>query len=160
MTNSAVIRVEPVIASSCEMLAGIDQHWPPPRLDAILRRPAGAGLMAIDEGQQPPAAIGFIIGFVTGGEAEIIQITVSESYRRRGVGLSLLARFLEAHVMTCCYLELRADNMAARNLYESAGFRTTGRRKGYYRIDATEAGRIDAVLMGFDRTLDRLGAES
>ena len=40
------------------------------------------------------------------------------------------------------FLEVRAGNERARNLYKSAGFRETGRRKAYYRRPVE-----DAVLM-------------
>jgi ribosomal-protein-alanine N-acetyltransferase len=40
------------------------------------------------------------------------------------------------------FLEVRADNAAARAMYRSAGFAELGIRRGYY-----DAGRVDAVTM-------------
>jgi [ribosomal protein S18]-alanine N-acetyltransferase len=75
------------------------------------------------------------------GELHITTIAVRPEYRRRGHARALigaaLAAFPEAsHV----HLEVRPTNVEAIVLYESLGFRETGRRPRYY-------GDEDALLM-------------
>jgi [ribosomal protein S18]-alanine N-acetyltransferase len=75
------------------------------------------------------------------GELHITTIAVRPEYRRRGharamIGAALAAYPNAAHV----HLEVRPTNAAAIALYESLGFKTTGRRPRYY-------GDEDALLM-------------
>ena len=75
------------------------------------------------------------------GELHITTIAVRPEYRRRGHARALIGAALAAfpdasHV----HLEVRPSNAAAVALYESLGFRETGRRPRYY-------GDEDAVLM-------------
>jgi [ribosomal protein S18]-alanine N-acetyltransferase len=75
------------------------------------------------------------------GELHITTIAVRPERRRRGYARILLgaalAAFPDALVV---HLEVRPSNEAARALYESLGFVTTGRRRNYY-------GDEDALLM-------------
>ncbi len=78
---------------------------------------------------------GFAIGSVVGDEAELHRVATAPERRRRGVGRLLLAAFLaacHARDATACWLEVRADNEAARALYESLGFRPVTTRRNYY----------------------------
>lgn len=78
-------------------------------------------------------------------EAEILNIAVSENYRRCGVG-----RLLVSYMLNVCrvnnishvFLEVRQSNHKARGLYNSCGFEEIGIRKRYY-VNPQE----DAVLM-------------
>ncbi len=80
-----------------------------------------------------------------GGEVSLDQLAVAEKFRRRGIGRKLLKRLIEDHRGSeGIYLEVRESNLPARRLYESAGFRETGRRRNFY-----EDPREDAVLMSY-----------
>jgi [ribosomal protein S18]-alanine N-acetyltransferase len=75
------------------------------------------------------------------GELHITTIAVRPEDRRRGharamIGAALAAYPNASHVQ----LEVRPTNVAALDLYESLGFRKTGRRPRYY-------GDEDALLM-------------
>jgi [ribosomal protein S18]-alanine N-acetyltransferase len=75
------------------------------------------------------------------GELHITTIAVRPEYRRRGHARTLIGAALAAfpdasHV----HLEVRPTNVEAIALYESLGFRETGRRPRYY-------GDEDALLM-------------
>ena len=75
------------------------------------------------------------------GELHITTIAVKPEYRRRGharalIGAALVAYPSASHV----HLEVRPTNAAALDLYESLGFRKTGRRPRCY-------GDEDALLM-------------
>lgn len=91
---------------------------------------------------------GFAIGRVAADEAELLTIAVAPEARRKGLGRRLLAAF-EAEAArrgaAVAFLEVAETNAAARALYTGAGWRETGRRRGYYRVD--EATRLDAIVM-------------
>ena len=74
-------------------------------------------------------------------ELHITTLAVHPEHRRRGHARTLvgaaLAAFPEAHRV---HLEVRPSNAAARALYETLGFATTGLRRRYY-------GDEDALLM-------------
>lgn len=65
------------------------------------------------------------------GEMEILNIAVAPEFRRQGI-----ARHLISHdtvlVAGTVYLEVRASNQVARNLYKSIGFQEVASRPGYY----------------------------
>jgi ribosomal protein S18 acetylase RimI-like enzyme len=46
------------------------------------------------------------------------------------------------------YLEVGVDNQPARAFYEAQGFRRTGIRRDYYRVEGSEP--VDALLMVCD----------
>ena len=84
------------------------------------------------------------------GRAELIDLRVSVSCRRQGLGKQLLWATLGALPgVTRLYLEVRFSNTAARALYRSLSFQETGCRRDYYALDD---GREDAVLMTLDLT--------
>ena len=65
-------------------------------------------------------------------ETEILNLAVAPRFRRRGLARALLDNWLKAHPGRC-FLEVRESNLAARRLYENAGFHVAGRRSEYYR---------------------------
>ncbi len=92
---------------------------------------------------------GFAIIRLVGGsdatDAELESIVVSSPWRGRGLGRSLLSevcRRAKEQGYSQLDLEVRASNIAAIGLYLRAGFRETGRRRGYY-----SSPDEDAVLM-------------
>jgi [ribosomal protein S18]-alanine N-acetyltransferase len=75
------------------------------------------------------------------GELHITTIAVRPEYRRRGHARALIGAALAAYPKArYVHLEVRPTNSAAVALYESLGFRATGRRPRYY-------GDEDALLM-------------
>ncbi|HHH89635.1 MAG TPA: GNAT family N-acetyltransferase [Aliiroseovarius sp.] len=94
-----------------------------------------AGLLARPETILAEAQQGFALGRVIADEAELITLAVHPHARRRGLGRSLLARFeaeAGARGARSAFLEVAADNGPAMALYLQAGWRESGRRKGYY----------------------------
>ncbi len=76
--------------------------------------------------------LGFLVARQTApGEREILNLAVDPSQRRRGVARKLLETEL-GREKTQWFLEVRASNQSALELYQSAGFRVTGRRESYY----------------------------
>jgi ribosomal-protein-alanine acetyltransferase len=82
---------------------------------------------------------------VVGSTADILTVGVVPDARRRGIARQLVAALLTEAThrgVQECFLEVRADNAPAIELYTSEGFNEVGVRRGYY-----DAGRADAVVM-------------
>jgi len=78
----------------------------------------------------------------------VMNVAVDESYRRRGIARDLLRELFGAtddDTMRGYTLEVRVSNRPAIELYENAGFRITGVRRGYYTDN-----REDAYVMWKD----------
>ncbi len=73
--------------------------------------------------------------YIIAGEGQIMNIAVSQKYRRRGIAsglmneLILLAESKNCEIIT---LEVAEDNLSAIALYEKCGFAAVGRRNGFY----------------------------
>lgn len=68
-------------------------------------------------------------------EGHIMNLAVSENWRRQGIGERLMAEMLAmGDKLGILYwtLEVRFSNDPARHLYEKCGFRDAGTRPGYY----------------------------
>jgi ribosomal-protein-alanine N-acetyltransferase len=85
--------------------------------------------------------LGVACGWLVVDELHITVVAVDPDERQRGHGHCLLLALLQrarqngaAHAT----LEVSDDNIAALALYNRAGFRTAGRREGYYR-DGSDA---------------------
>jgi ribosomal-protein-alanine N-acetyltransferase len=79
---------------------------------------------------------GTIAGFlvtrtVSDGESEILNLAVAPRYRRCGVAKHLIS---DRNVLLrgVVFLEVRASNTVAQNLYKSLGFQEVAWRPGYY----------------------------
>jgi ribosomal-protein-alanine acetyltransferase len=82
------------------------------------------------------------------GEAQILNLTVAPEARRRGLGRTLLRRFVgdaTARGAAQCFLEVRVSNVPAIELYAAEGFAPIARRIGYY--PASGNTREDALVM-------------
>lgn len=82
---------------------------------------------------------GEVVGFLVTrrlieGEAEVLNLAVKSTHRRRGVGRKMLERALERWPGDW-FLEVRASNFGAQSCYEGLGFRRVGIRPGYYRTE-------------------------
>jgi ribosomal-protein-alanine N-acetyltransferase len=78
---------------------------------------------------------GFILSRMAAGEAEILSVAVAARRRGRGVARRLLdlhLRRLAGLGVQAVFLEVEESNVAARRLYDRAGFHEVGRRPGYY----------------------------
>lgn len=83
-------------------------------------------------------------------EADVTNICVHPDQRQLGIGKALLGQLLamaEDQRIGRIYLEVRVSNQAAIHMYREAGFKETGKRRGFY-----ERPREDALLMMRDQT--------
>jgi ribosomal-protein-alanine N-acetyltransferase len=73
--------------------------------------------------------VGFLVWRHTApDEIEILNLAVAPAFRRRGIAKALLDKLPKCEI----FLEVRESNLAARGLYQAAGFREVGLRRGYY----------------------------
>ena len=90
-------------------------------------------LIAEEKGE----ALGYLLASVIEGEGEVVRVATVPTARKRGAARALLSHLLS--LCNTCFLEVRESNAPARALYESLGFRETGRRKSYYKSPAEDA---------------------
>ena len=87
----------------------------------------------------------FLLLRVVLGEAEVLTLATHPDGQRQGRATALMSKAIKAIPAKRFVLEVAADNTPACALYARLGFRTVGRRAGYYqRADGT---RCDAVTM-------------
>jgi len=78
---------------------------------------------------------GFIVIRKVDEDAEILQIAVDDTARRRGIGDMLMKAVLEyvqESNLKSIFLEVRSSNIAAVRLYKKHGFINNRVRKDYY----------------------------
>jgi len=156
-----LITVRPLDKADIEAVFALDQatpeapHWPLSDYEALLKPESYAalqrvGLAALTE----DALAGFAVArlLLDGAEnvCELESIIVRADGRRQGIGITLLKTVMAWAVGLGgrrLALEVRAGNSAAIQLYERAGLRQEGVRRGYY-----SATGEDAVLMGMNMT--------
>jgi ribosomal-protein-alanine N-acetyltransferase len=82
---------------------------------------------------------GFLVCRAAGAdEYEILNLAVAPEFRRGGVARALLRSLLKT-VSGSVFLEVRASNQAAIDLYKSLSFEEVGRRPEYYRSPSDSA---------------------
>jgi ribosomal-protein-alanine N-acetyltransferase len=116
----------------------------------MLNKPAfyGAVLPAVGQAVGQAAAIhAYYLSTISADCADIIAIGTHRDWQRRGFGRIMLEHLIgvtEQQHVEKILLEVAADNMPARQLYDSCGFVEIGCRKNYYKRGET---RCDAVIM-------------
>ena len=81
------------------------------------------------------APIAFSLAWSVADELHVLDMATHPEHRRRGHAralLSALVALAQSEHKRLVLLEVRRSNANAIALYESAGFRTTGVRRGYY----------------------------
>lgn len=91
--------------------------------------------------------IGYGVMSVGVGECHILNLCVQPPAQRSGYGQTILDHLLDLavkHDAEVAFLEVRPSNVAAKQLYATAGFNEVGVRRNYY---PARFGREDAVIM-------------
>ncbi|MEP7000966.1 MAG: ribosomal protein S18-alanine N-acetyltransferase [bacterium] len=103
-------------------------------------------MVAVEAGRRSETGgetiLGYVVALLLFDEAEIADLAVAPSARRRGIGGLLLDRAATEAAsagVRSLYLEVRESNSAARALYESRSFVAVGRRRGYYQHPPEDA---------------------
>ena len=132
-------------ALHCEAFVPMGERgWTRQDFAELLATPGVVGFLL----QAGAADVGMAVCRVAADEAELLTIAVHPAHRRTGAGRCLLdaligwARTAGARAL---FLEVGADNPAARALYASAGFAAVGHRTAYYARGSRPA--ADAVVM-------------
>jgi ribosomal-protein-alanine N-acetyltransferase len=121
-----------------------ERAWTRQDMAELLASPGVFGLFLQRDGKE----IGFALSRVVADEAELLTIAIDAGHRRCGAGRALLRQVIEAtgaRGAATLFLEVAADNPAARALYAQTGFQEVGRRRGYYTRGACPA--ADAVVL-------------
>jgi ribosomal-protein-alanine N-acetyltransferase len=115
--------------------------------------PGGIILVAELETTDPPKMLGFVAFRRVVDEAELHIMAVDPAMQRQGVGRELLRegqkRLLQAGAKRV-FLEVRASNKPALELYYSAGFKLHSVRKDYYRMPLEDALVLSLDLIDCD----------
>jgi ribosomal-protein-alanine N-acetyltransferase len=93
------------------------------------------------------ALVGYFVAQAGVAELHLLNITIAPRWQGQGHGSALLdaAQALARSAgYATLWLEVRASNLRARQLYARRGFAEVGLRRGYY---PAAGGREDAVLM-------------
>jgi len=92
--------------------------------------------------------MGMIVVWLLVVEAHVATLATHLNFRRQGIGKRLLSHALQ-HLSIegaqSSFLEVRASNIAAQEMYRKFGYKESGRRPHYYK-DNDE----DAILMHLD----------
>lgn len=122
--------------------------WSRATMRAELAGGHGHYLVAVDQGDTgPDAVIGYagLLALAAAADADVQTIAVAPAKRGQGIGSALLQALLDEAVrrgVDRVFLEVRADNPVAQQLYRGFGFASIGVRRGYYQPDG-----VDAIVM-------------
>ena len=92
--------------------------------------------------------IGYYVAMKGVDEVHLLNITVDPAFQRQGwarLMLDALAVWARGQGAQWLWLEARASNLRAMQVYDSQGYRRVGQRKAYY--PNGEGKREDAVVM-------------
>jgi [ribosomal protein S18]-alanine N-acetyltransferase len=116
-----------------------------------LSKPSGICLAATDEDGR---LAGYLVCSRYDTVWHLMNVAVDPQRRRQGIATTLINRLFEEGGSQSPYtLEVRVSNREAILMYERFGFRSAGRRRGYYHDNGE-----DAVIMWYERESERAGA--
>jgi ribosomal-protein-alanine N-acetyltransferase len=150
------VRLLPVGAAFHPVIAALHQRcfddgWTAYTVGQVMRIAGAFGLVAVRDGEDGDQPIGFALASGLGEEWELLSIAVLPGHRRAGVARRLLTAMIEGartRGAIKLFLEVAEDNAAARQLYDTYGFRQIGRRPGYYKRRGAPA--MAALTMRLD----------
>ena len=128
--------------------------WSAATMRTELANPAAYYLVAVPDGGSGIEGYAGLLCPPGAEDADVQTLAVAVSARRRGLGRTLLRALVAESVRRGArrlFLEVRADNPAAQELYRSEGFEEIGIRKRYYQPDD-----VDAVVMRRSSTPPRI----
>ena len=116
--------------------------WSLRSITSEITNPLSLWLVAVEADR----VLGYIGSQSVLGEADMMNLAVSEDARGKGIGVMLVMKLIEhlrADGVCRLTLEVRASNAPAISLYEKLGFQNIGRRPNYYYHP-----KEDALIMG------------
>ncbi len=112
--------------------------WSKNSFRVSISEPSNHYLVAIVEGR----VVGYCGYWGVAGEGYIYNVAVKASFRRQGIGLSMLKELIvqaRGRGMTSLTLEVRQSNEDAIQLYRRLGFAEAGVRKDFYTKPSEDA---------------------
>jgi len=112
--------------------------WSEEDITSLISTEGGMCYTALSDG----VVIGYLIGRQITPEGEIYRLATLPDYRRRGVAYRLLdyaVKTERGRGLETLFLEVREQNLPARKLYKSYGFREISIRKNYYKNPSDNA---------------------
>jgi len=103
-------------------------------------------LLVQDQGREHVA--GYCVAMEGVDEVHLLNITVAPAWQGRGLGtrlLTALCAWARQRQAQWLWLEVRASNTHAQQVYQHFGFKRVGERKDYYPLSPGQ--REDAVVM-------------
>ncbi len=97
--------------------------------------------------------VGYYVAMAGVDEMHLLNLTVAPARQRRGHSRTLLdalERRCREQQLATLWLEVRASNARARQVYARRGFAEVGLRRGYYPAGKTQ--REDAIVMSLPLT--------
>lgn len=139
MSASAALTIAEAAAGDIDAVMAVMLDSFDPRFGEGWTAAQCAGLVPLpgvwlDLAREEDAPVGFAMGRLIAGEAELLLLAVRRGAQGRGIGRRLLEHFVQkatARGADRLHLEVREGNRAAR-LYMAAGFQIVGRRRNYY----------------------------
>jgi ribosomal-protein-alanine N-acetyltransferase len=133
--------------------ASFGDPWSPRAIREAMQSETAQAYVAEEKGK----LLGFVLARTSGPEAEIMDLAVLPSMRRRGIARSLLRAVRDAVQQAGVeeiFLEVRESNRAAISLYEGEGYRAVGMRHRYYRnpLENALVLRVALTPCGFSGT--------
>lgn len=116
--------------------------WSLNAIESEISNPLSLWMVAVEN----DCVIGYIGSQSVLGEADMMNLAVSQKARGRGIGSKLVLALIECLRQNGVYrltLEVRVSNEPAIKLYEKIGFQIIGRRPNYYYHP-----KEDAFIMG------------
>jgi ribosomal-protein-alanine N-acetyltransferase len=106
-----------------------------------------------------PRMLGYVVAMQGAGELHLLNVTVAPAAQHRGHARYMLERLVCAGVSGGdgqVWLEVRASNRRAREMYRRFGFVEVGLRKAYYPAAPGAGGgaREDAITMSYELAED------
>jgi [ribosomal protein S18]-alanine N-acetyltransferase len=149
VSEAIKVRFDPLDSAHLDAMMEIEvEAYPEPWTRGMFRGELGNRLSRFYVAFQGEDLVGYAGFWLVLNEAHITSVTVAQRHRHKGIGRQLLRYLLDRAVAEGAQLttlEVRPTNRTARKLYESAGFRAVGVRKGYY----TKTNE-DALIMAKD----------
>ncbi len=141
-----MIEIIEMNASHVPQIAALEKKcfsdaWSQRSIASELENPLSLWLAAVDG----DTVAGYIGSQAVMGEADMMNVAVSEEYRRQGIAEQLVLTLIQKLAEKGNYqlsLEVRVSNAPARALYEKLGFRQVGLRPKYY-----EKPREDGLIL-------------
>lgn len=144
------IRITGMLPDHVEAVVAIEQQaFPDPWSRTLyfqqLKTDWGLSFVAVQPGPGSELVCGYACGMVVYDECTLHKLACHQDYRQQGIGSALLRHFITragARGAVSFFLEVRATNAAARELYGKFGFTQLSVRQRYY----SETGE-DALIL-------------